>query len=122
MAPSTPPPPASAEFAAFTIASAVTRVMSPTTSFNNRSWGNFRSMANTSTGCQNDFPPAAANVHFVLDTFDGRARIVPVQAGAGRLVHFAENLRLEKGMNIMNRINLCGRHLCPEYTQAGKPR
>src|SRR6266851_8369067 len=38
-----------------------------------------------STGRKNDFPPAAANVHFVLDTFDGRPRIVPVHARAGRL-------------------------------------
>src|SRR5690242_3544685 len=121
MAPSTPPPPASAEFAAFTMASAATRVISPTTSRNSFPRRNLRCMRRSSGWVQDHFAAATAHVHFVFDAFDGRPAVVPVDAEARGFAHAAEDLALEKRVNIVDGVNLHAAHLVPAYVQAGQP-
>src|SRR5712692_3642991 len=116
MAPSTPPPPASAEFAAFTMASAGMRVMSPTTNFSNLSFGNLFSMGMLRGG-KDDLAAASAKVHFIFDALNGRTRVVPIHASLCGLVHSAENLRRQERMYIMDGINLGGGDLSPGGAQ-----
>src|SRR5579872_5897773 len=118
MAPSTPPPPASAELAALTITSARSRVMSPTFNFRSFSFGNFCSMRLRYR--QNHFTAAAAEVHLILDALDGRAGIVPMDATRRGVAHHGEDLRLEKRVDVVHGVDLGGGDLIPIRIEAGQ--
>src|SRR5713226_8773870 len=127
MAPSTPPPPASAEFAAFTMASAATFVMSPTSIRSSFPFCSLCSIAPSqshgdSSVAQDGFAPRAAHIHLVFDAFNGRSREVPVNPRPSGLTHPAQNLNAQKRMYIVDRVDLCRCGLRPVHTQSGEAR
>src|SRR5579864_2893839 len=123
IAPSTPPPPASEELAALTMASTAMRVISPTTNCSRLPVGNRCSIPLISGYArEDDFAPRAAQIHLVLDALDGRPREMPVHAQARRLAHARENLSREKRMNVVDRVDLGGGHLRPAGAQAREAR